>query len=567
MNIMNGIRHQAIRSKLIVAFLLVLLLMGTVSGAQMFVFNKYIDKYNSMLVSIEKSSALTGSLKSEFDPEIERIVNGRQSFEESGHHAMVNYIEDQLIEIKQNESATSIKEKIDATSKTLDSLKSQLNKLNQLIIDKATVDEQTAAFENIVLVSSLVESDLDQLVRAKLIVNSSEKDLITSQFQQNVLIYSSVFIVGIVVSLLIAWKISSEIAIPIRKLSVNVSQLAQGNLSVEPVFSRNRDEIGKLCDAFNMMFETLRTIIDRVRETNEQVVTSSYQMDAGLHENKLAGEDIATATMKVSQSLYEHDEYVQLSVREFDELVRLFQTITTNSYKINTKAFDSLHIAEEGNQQIESFMEQFAELKMTVSYVNQDANLLYQLSNEMAVMLLDIRKISSETNILALNASIEAQRASEHGRGFAVIAGRVKQLAGQTAKLSVQIDEKMANVRHTVQTIQNRMMESIEQLQFGEEVATKAQLGYQSIHEANVTVQAEIQTITEELSSGGDRLNRIHHLVKEVEIRAERIKQDIDEISSMEEEQVAALEQVAASSDILTKHISELNTTVSVFQK
>ncbi|CAM4260477.1 methyl-accepting chemotaxis protein [Paenibacillus endophyticus] len=567
MNIMNGIRHQPIRNKLIIAFILVLLLMGTVSGAQMFMFNKYIDKYNTMLVSIEKSNALTGSLKSEFDPEIERIVNGRQTFEESGHHAMVQYIEDQLIELKQNESASLTKEKIDATNKTLDSLRSQLNKLNQLIIDKATVDEQTEAFENIVLISSLVESDLDQLIRAKLIVNSSEKDLITSQFQQNVLIYSSVFIVGIVVSLLIAWKISSEIAVPIRKLSINVSQLAQGNLSVEPVFSRNRDEIGKLCDAFNMMFETLRTIIDRVRETNEQVVTSSYQMDAGLHENKQAGEDIATATMKVSQSLYEHDEYVQLSVRECDELLRLFQTITTNSYKINTKAFDSLHIAEEGNQHIESFMEQFAKLKMTVSYVNQDAKLLYQLSSEMAVMLLNIRKISSETNILALNASIEAQRASEHGRGFAVIAGRVKQLAGQTANLSVQIDEKMANVRHTIHMIQNRMMESIEQLQFGEEVATKAQLGYQSIHEANVTVQAEIQTITEELSNGGERLNRIHYLVKEVNIRAERIKQDVYEISSMEEEQVAALEQIAASSDILTKHISELNDTVSIFQK
>jgi Methyl-accepting chemotaxis protein len=567
MNMMNGYRHQPIRSKLIIAFILVLLLMGAVSGAQMFVFNKYIDKYNSMLVSIEKANALTGSLKSEFDPEIEKIVNGRQTFEESGHHAMIKHIEEQLIELEQNESATVTIERIEAAHKTLDSLKAQLDKLNQLIVSKATVDEQTASFENIVLISSLVESDLDQLIRTKLIVNSSEKDMITSQFQHNVLIYSIVFIVVVLVSMLIAWRISSQIAIPLRKLSINVSQLAQGNLSIEPVFSRSRDEIGKLCDAFNTMFDTLREIIGRVRETNEQVVTSSSQMDAGLHENKQAGEEIATATMKVSQSLYEHDEYVQLSVREFDELVRLFQTITTNSHKINTKAFDSLHIAEEGNQHIETFMEQFTKLKMTVTYVDQDAKLLYQLSQEMAAMLQNIRKISSETNILSLNASIEAQRASEHGKGFAVIAGRVKQLAGETSNLSAQIDGKMDNVRHTVQTIQHRMMESIKQLQIGEEVATKAQLGYQAIHEANVTVQAEIQTITEEMNNGGERVHRIHNLVKEVEIRADRIKQDMDEISSMEKEQVAALEQVAASSDILTKHISELNQTVSVFQK
>ncbi|THF73298.1 methyl-accepting chemotaxis protein [Cohnella fermenti] len=566
-NRINGYRHLPIRSKLIIAFVLVLVLMGTVSGAQLIVFNNDIGQYNAMLVSIEKANALTGSLKSEFDPEIEKIVNGRQTFEESGHHAMIEHMEEQLSELEKKERAPAVTEKIEAVRKTLDSLKSQLDKLDRQIAAKATVDEQTALFENIVLVSSLVESDLDQLIRAKLIASSSEKDAITSRFNHNVLLYSVVFAAVIAVSLLIAWRISSRIAVPLRKLSGNASQLAQGQLALEPVFSRSRDEIGQLCEAFNTMFETLRTIIDSVRETNKQVASSSGRMDAGLRENKQAGEDIATAAMKVSQSLYEHDEYIRLSVREFDELVRLFQSITTNSHKINAKSCDSLHIAGEGNRHIKAFMAQFAKLKLTVTQVDHDANLLYRLSQEMAAMLQNIRRISSETNILSLNAAIEAQRASEHGRGFAVIAGRVKQLAGETSSLSAQIDEKMGHVRHTVQAIQNRMTESMAQLHIGEEVATKAQAGYRSIHEANAAVQAEVQTITEEINHGGQRVQRVHQLVKEAELRAERIKQEIDEISSMEEEQVAALEQVAASSDILTKHISELHETVSVFRR
>jgi methyl-accepting chemotaxis protein len=567
MNIINGYRHQPIRRKLIIAFILILLLMGSVSGAQMLVFNKYIDTYNFMLVSTEKANALTGSLKADFDPEIERIVNGRQSFEESEHHAMLRHLEVQLINLERDERAAITIEKFDALHKTIASLKSQLDRLEKQISSKATVDEQQASYESIVQITSLIELDLQQLIRAKLTVNASEKDMITSQFKQSALLYAAVFITVTAVSLYIAWIISNAIAIPLRKLSMSVSQLAQGNLSVEPVHTHSRDEIGKLCDAFNSMFNTLHTIISRVRNTNEQVVTSSAQMDAGLHENKQAGEEIAVAAQKVSVALHEHDEYVQLSVQEFDELVRLFHTISTNSHKINEQASESLHIAEDGNEQIESFMAQFVKLKATVTQVERDTNHLQLLSQEMIEMLQLIRNISSETNILSLNAAIEAKRASEQGRGFAVIADRVKQLAGQTAALSSQIDHKMDNVQHTVQTIQHRMQESIEQLHLGEGAAMKAQLGYRSIYAANVTAQGEIQTITKEMTNGSERLHRIHQLVKEVEIRSDRIKQDMDDISAMEQEQVAALEQVAASSYLLTTHISELNQTVSLFSE
>ncbi|MCR8657795.1 methyl-accepting chemotaxis protein [Paenibacillus endoradicis] len=567
MFIVSWYRHRPIRSKLIIAFILILFMMGTVSGVQMIVFHKSIDKYNDMLISIEKTNALTGSLKADFDPEIEKIVSGRQTFYESRHHDIISHLEKQLRTLKHSESTSIIKEKFDSVHKTIDSLKTQLDKLENQIQKKATVDEQNATFESIVQITSLVELDLQQLIRTKLNSNAIEKDIITAQFDRNVFIYAAVFITVTGFSLCIAWFISNSFAIPLRRLSTNVVQLAQGNLSVNPIYTRNHDEIGKLCDAFNMMIDTLSTIIGRVRETNDQVVTSSNQMGAGLYENQKAGEDIAVAAQKVSHSLYEHDEYIQLSVNEFEELVHLFQTITSNSFQLNVQALDTLHIADEGNKQIESFMAQFSLLKATVSHVDHDAKLLDQLSHEMAQMLQHIRKLSGETNILSLNATIEAQTAGQHGKGFAVIASRVKQLAGQTATISSQIDNKMDSVRHTVQTISQRMQDSIEQLQLGESIAFQTQQGYQAIHAANVTAQVQIHSITEEISKGGDHLNRIHKLIKEVEIRTESIKQEIDEISAMEQEQVAALQQVTASSHLLTKHISELNDTVSLFHK
>jgi methyl-accepting chemotaxis protein len=567
MTVFSWYRNQSIRRKLIVAFLLLLSMMGGVSGTQMYVFNNDMHTYDFMLVSTLKANELTGSLSSDFNSEIERIVNGRQSFKESRHPAILSQLELQLRSLEHAEIAPLTLERFESLHKTVSSLHTQLNKLNMQIQSKATVDEQKSTYESIVQITSLVEQDLQQLVHTKLIVNAAEKDRIAARFKQNMLIFTAVFAAVIGASLAIAWLISNEIAIPIRRLSLNVAQLAAGNLSVNAVHSSSRDEIGKLCDSFNLMFATLRTIIERVRETNRQVVASSHHMDAGLGENKQSGKAIAAATQKVSQALNEHDEYVQMSVREFDELVRLFQTMTINSYHINTQAVHSVHIAKEGNEQLEQFMAQFTLLTTTVTHVDQDAKQLHQLAKEMEAMLHQIRQISNETHILALNASIEARRAAEHGSGFAVIAGRVKQLAEQTAAISTQIHEKMGSVRVTVNLIQDRMQESVKQLFVGKQVAVQAQQGYQSIHAASSLVQAEIQTITEEMNHGGERMERIHMLVKQVELRADRIKQDMDDISAMEQEQVAALEQVAASSNLLTRQVKELNHTVSLFSE
>ncbi|WP_171056220.1 methyl-accepting chemotaxis protein [Paenibacillus sinopodophylli] len=565
MVVMNWYRHQSIRRKLIIAFLFILLMLGGVIGTQMYVFNKDRNTYDFMLVSTLKANTLTGTLQSHFNPELERVVNGRQAYNESQHPIILKQLEEQLLSLERKERSAVTLARFESLHKTISSLHTQLDKLNEQMETRASVDNQKATYEAILLTTSLVEQDLQQLVHAKLIENAAEKERIAAQFIQNSVILMTVFAAVIGGSLTVAWLISNEIAIPIRKLNANVAQLAAGNLTVQLVHSHSRDEIGELCDSFNTMFATLRTIINSVRETNAQAAASSQHMEAGLDENKKSGKVIAAATQQVSEALDEHDQYVQLSVREFDGLVQLFHRITTQSSQINTLAVHSVHVSQEGNEQLEYFMTQFNLLKETVKKVDQEAKHLHLLAQEMDVMLQHIRKISSETHILALNASIEARRASEHGSGFAVIAARVNQLAGQTAVISTQINEKMDHVRVTVSLIQDRMQESIRQLHTGEQVATQAQLGYHSIHAANRTVQTDIETIAEEMNHGSERLSRIHMLVKEVEVRADRIKQDIGDISAMEQEQVAALEQVAASSGRLTGQIRELNDTVSLF--
>lgn len=566
MSMFNWVKHQPIRIKLISAFTLILLMLGAVSGTQMFIFNKFMDQYNDMLLSTEQANRLIGLLKTDFDPEIEKIVNGRQSFEESGHHRILDRLQTELSAVERNENATEMKAEFRTIHNTIASIHAQLNNLNDQIVHKATVDERIASYETIVQTTGMIEEQLQQLVRVKLHENAAEKEMISRQFNQNVFLYTAAFIAVTAISLLVAWLIAREIAVPIRKLSISVSQMAQGNLSAQPVYARSRDEIGKLCESFNTMFGTLREIIGGIRDTNEQVAVSTVQMDTGLYENKQAGEDIAAASQNVALALSEHDEYIQLSVRELDRLVQLFRTLADNSRHINHQVFESLQAAEQGKRQIESFMLQFANLTAALTQVDLDAKQLQQLFQEMDHMLKLIRSISGETNILALNASIEANRASVHGQGFGVIAGRVKQLANQTTSLSSHIDDKMEHVRQSVRVIEHRMQESMHRLRTGEQAAVSAAMGYQSIHASYMAVQTEIDTITKEIGIGGERLAHIYQLVKEVKLRAERIKRDMDEIAAMEQEQVASLIQISGSSGILAKQISELNHKVLLFR-
>jgi methyl-accepting chemotaxis protein len=204
-------------------------------------------------------------------------------------------------------------------------------------------------------------------------------------------------------------------------------------------------------------------------------------------------------------------------------------------------------------------------MRLIVKQAAVDSQQLERLGVEMADLLRKIRGIAAETNILSLNASIEASRGAEGGRSFHVIANRVKQLANQTADLAGDADAKMLAVGDSVGAINQQLLKSLDRLASSDSLAAKAQTVFHAIGVSNATVRQEIDEVTADMRMATERMRQVHGSVADVAQQSMRIEQDISNIAAMSQQQAASLHAVSGSSDILVQQNREMQRVVSVF--
>lgn len=558
-------RHLSLRIKLILVFLLILLLMSFASLVQMLFFQSYVDQYNKMIDNISVANAINGILKEELDFEIREIAFGKLEFIEGNQYELLATLHTYLDQIEADDKQNRISQELDDVRRTLSTVEEQIDKLGEQIKNNATADERNGTFEYIAITTEIVEEQVQLLIKAKLKVSEETKTTITENINRDTLFYIIALCVVVAISFTLAWFISERIAKPIRLLSKNATSIAEGNLMIEPVFIKTKDEIGELCESFNLMFENLKEIILSVRDTNDRVFQSSESINQGISENLKAGEEVANATMVISETLQAQNKIVNLSASKFHVLFETFNGIQKNTGQIKHHADESLEFANQGNKQIDDFMEQFYGVKVAVNQVYQDTEQLQGLADEMAGILKLIKDIAKETQILSINAAIEASRESHSGRSFSVIAQRVKQLAVQSTMFAVNIEEKMEIVRERITFIHDQMSESVNEIAAGSEKADQAKNVFVSIHSTNANVHSEVENITRDMDEAGESMNQLNDMIKDIESRSDLIKQEIDGIASMSQEQLATLEEVTATSDELVVRIQDMNDSVKKF--
>lgn len=565
MRVLNMLKHLSIRTKLVTAFIFVLLLMASVSGVQMRLFSGYIEDYNQMLEGIAKANAINGLVKTDLDSEIRAITNGQKKFKDGKQYELLKIMDEQLKQINANETDAQTLKQITSVGIMLESLRVKIDKLGNLIETKSSVDQQTGIFDTVVIINTSIQEGVKEVIRQKLVASELRKQQIMVDFTKGVWIYGVAFTLVIFLSFMTAWLISGSISKPLRRLSRSSTEMANGNLALARVVVNNKDEIGQLCEAFNRMLDNIRSIITSVHETNYRVNESSESLFQGIQENKRAGEEIAIASQNISESLQAQNDLVRYSTGEFEKLFNSFRGILDYSEKIESHTIQSLHMANEGTKQIGDFIVQFSQLSHTVEQVDAETDQLKALTEDMADLLKMIKDIASQTNVLSINASIEASRESQAGRSFTVIAARIKQLAEQTKVLATKVDDKMLIVRQRVDVINRQMKNSMEQLLLGGLKASAVKAEFESILQSNASVQQDVGTINQDMKEAGERMHKTYTMFSKMEEMSEKIQVEINGIAAMSQEQVATLQEVSSSSDILVDQNTEMKRVVSIF--
>ena len=364
----------------------------------------------------------------------------------------------------------------------------------------------------------------------------------------------------------LVWLVGRRLTKPIIAVGVTMGQVARGNLQIEPLSGNSNDEIGDLCRSLNKMINNLRQLVGQVSQSAELVAASSQELSANADESSRAAEQVATAIVEVAGDNEQQVKTMEQTVVVVEEMTARIKQAAANTKLVNDMTDKTTQAADSGSETIEKAVRQMQDIEQSVGRSAQVVSKLNGHSAKIGQIVETIAAIAGQTNLLALNAAIEAARAGEQGRGFAVVADEVRKLAEQSRTATQQIAELIHQVRVDTAEAVTVMKAGINEVNNGTEIVSTAGQAFGDIHRLVGLVAAqvkEITAVTNDLAAGSQQIvGSIRHM----KTTTANMAVQTQSVSDASQEQLASMEEVASASQALAGLAQDLQNTVSRFQ-
>nr|WP_046236793.1 methyl-accepting chemotaxis protein [Pseudomonas syringae pv. coryli] len=384
---------------------------------------------------------------------------------------------------------------------------------------------------------------LDKMTTLGVSMLATSNDLITRQNKsrdadsaKSVTMIAAATALALVLSILAAWVITRQITTPLQETLEVVERVASGDLSRNLKVDR-KDELGKLQATIQRMTVSLRELVGGIRDGVTQIASAAEELSAvteqtsaGVNSQKVETDQVATA---------------------MHEMTATVQEVARNAEEASEAAVTADRQARDGERVVNEAIAQIERLASAVGNSSEAMGALKQESDKIGSVLDVIKSVAEQTNLLALNAAIEAARAGEAGRGFAVVADEVRSLAQRTQKSTEEIEALIARLQSGTQQA-TTVMDSSRELSTSSVELTRRAGG--SLESITKTVSA-IQAMNQQIAAAAE----------EQSATAEEINRSIINVRDVSEQTSAASEETAASSVELARLGNHLQVLVSRF--
>ncbi|MBL8398816.1 MAG: methyl-accepting chemotaxis protein, partial [Candidatus Accumulibacter sp.] len=311
-------------------------------------------------------------------------------------------------------------------------------------------------------------------------------------------------------------------------------QVAEGNLAV--VIRQPRP--GSLMEAIDLMVHSVRELVQKIENSAEQVVSSSEQINQ--------------TSQGIAKSANQESETTSSMAAALEELTVASQLIADNAGGTEQTAMRTMNLAAEGSERVTQATAAVQKLSATVVIVAQQINSLDKRIQAISTVADTIKDIAGQTNLLALNAAIEAARAGEQGRGFAVVADEVRKLAERTALATTGIGEMVGMIQQETACAVRAMNDALPEVERGVQITIEATDSLQSIKNES---QQSLQSVIE-----------IANATKEQSLSATFLTQRVEEVVHVVDQTTSAIRQAADTAKQLEDVAHDLRTQISRFQ-
>lgn len=336
---------------------------------------------------------------------------------------------------------------------------------------------------------------------------------------------------------LAAWVITRQITRPLQDTLNAVQRIAEGDLTTSVQVDR-RDEMGQLLQGIQHMATTLRELIGGIRDGVGQIASAAEELSAVTEQTRAGANSQKSETDQVATAMHEMSATVQ--------------EVARNAEQASQAANEADGQARLGDQVVGEVIAQIERLAAEVSRSSEAMNGLQQESNKIGSVMDVIKAVAEQTNLLALNAAIEAARAGEAGRGFAVVADEVRGLAQRTQKSTEEIEALIAGLQNGTKQVAAAMRSSCSLTDSSVELTRKAGNSLGNITQA----VSNIQSMNLQIAAAAEEQSAV----------AEEISRSILSVRDISEQTATASNETAASSAELARLGSQLQALVSRFR-
>lgn len=353
---------------------------------------------------------------------------------------------------------------------------------------------------------------------------------------------------------------------PINQLVETNQKVAEGDLHVELIDIQRKDEVGILASSFNKMIENLRKMVSEIQGVSQDVNRQSEELTQSSGEVTLGAEQIATTLEQLSSGAENQANLSNEISKLIEELNEQIRESSQEGEKLRVSSNEVHAMSDEGREQIEYSVQQMKEITDVVTDSVEKVKGLEQKSQEISTLVDVIESIADQTNLLALNAAIEAARAGEAGKGFAVVADEVRKLAEQVRSSVVEITGIIHGIQDETKMVVEQLELGYNKVETGNDQIQVSKEHFQSINAAVTDMMERIQNVSTNLTKIAMNSDKVSENGQEVAAAAEQAAAGIEESSATALQQSSTMQEITGSAESLSKLSEDLNEMIKFFR-
>ncbi len=370
-----------------------------------------------------------------------------------------------------------------------------------------------------------------------------------------------------------AWKalgesineLMSTILVPLNEFDMIVNQLANNDLTVRYT-KASKGDIEKVARNINQSLNTLSTILELIREKSVQINTFMEDMLVTSQEIAVSTAEISSAVSEMNSGAHQQQRKVDATRQLIEQMGFSAKDVGDQAVEINETAKRGSSSAEEGKHLAEQLNDSMSSILQLAGDNAQAIGQLTERSKEITSVLRIIKDIAAQTNLLSLNAAIEAAQAGDAGRGFAVVAEEIRKLAEESKKSIATIQEQIDGIQDRTRVTADISGRMHDQIAVGKAASERSHEAFKKIADYYLKTAEKSHLIVEATENQSTQVNNIAELIRAIVVVAEETAAGTEQAASSANEVASGMTGYASQTEEVQKIVNELVAEVNRFK-